>query len=104
MSWATHYIELLKQGVTVSFKPRGNSMQPKINSGDMVTLEPISDDTVLRPGDIVLCKVGGRQYLHLIKAMRNPQSPQYQIGNNKGGVNGWTSRSNIYGKCIRIDR
>jgi hypothetical protein len=34
-------------------------------------------------GDIVLCRVGGRQYLHLILAI---QGERFQIGNNRGGV------------------
>jgi hypothetical protein len=48
----------------------------------------------------VLCKVGGTQYLHLIKAIRGPS---FQIGNNRGGINGWISRNNIYGVCVRVE-
>ncbi len=68
MGWATGHIGKLKAGETVSFRPRGHSMKPKVNSGDLVTVEPLSDESDLSVGDIVLCKVSGQQYLHLIKA------------------------------------
>jgi len=60
MSWATHYIEKLKNGETVSFRPKGNSMQGKVDSGQLVTVEPIGERE-LQKGDIVLCKVNGSQ-------------------------------------------
>lgn len=100
MSWATSYIEKLAQGETVSFRPRGNSMLPKIQSGALCTVEPIGD-TVIEAGDIVLCKVNGKQYLHLVKAVA--QDGSYQIGNNKGRINGWTAKKNVYGRCIKVE-
>lgn len=41
MSWATHYIEKLKNDETVQFRPRRNSMKGKIESGQLVTVEAI---------------------------------------------------------------
>lgn len=67
-------------------------MKPKINSGDLVTIEPLDRDP--RKGDIVLCKVHGRQFLHLVSGVR---LPLFQISNNHGHVNGWCSRQAIYG-------
>ena len=99
MSWATHYIEKLKNGETVSFRPKGNSMQGKVDSGQLVTVEPVGERE-LQKGDIVLCKVNGSQYLHLIKAI---QGDRFQIGNNRGRINGWVGRSLIYGICTRIE-
>jgi len=99
MGWATGYIAKLKAGETVSFRPRGHSMRGKVNNGDLVTCEPVGERT-LEVGDIVLCIVGGSQYLHLIKAIRGPS---FQIGNNRGGINGWISRNNIYGVCVRVE-
>lgn len=37
MGWATHYIAKLEQGETVTFRPRGDSMKGKINSGQLCT-------------------------------------------------------------------
>jgi hypothetical protein len=99
MGWATGYIEKLRQGETVSFRPRGNSMTGKIESGQLCTVEPV-DPASLRVGDIVLCKVRGQEYLHLVKAI---QGPRFQIGNNRGRINGWISARAIFGRCVRIE-
>lgn len=100
MSWATAHIAQLQNGKTVQFRPHGNSMRPKIESGALCTVEPITDATILVVGDIVLCKVNGSQYLHSIKAT---QGARFQIGNNRGGINGWISRSGVYGKLVRVE-
>ena len=100
MGWATPYIAKLKNGETVSFRPRGNSMQGKIESGQLCTVEPISDFETLQKGDIVLCKVNGKEYIHLIKAI---QRKRFQIGNNRGRINGWIGINSIFGKCIKIE-
>jgi hypothetical protein len=97
MGWATHHIAKLQAGETVSFRPRGNSMTPKIKSGQLCTVEPA---TTIEADDVVLCKVHGFEYLHFVKAIRDDQ---YQIGNNRGGINGWISRQSIYGKLIRVE-
>ncbi len=99
MGWASAYIEKLRDGETVSFRPRGNSMAGKIESGNLCTVEPVDTGT-LRVGDIVLCKVNGREYLHLIKAI---QGQRYQIGNNRGRINGWVSTGAIFGRCVRVE-
>ncbi|WP_339683991.1 S24 family peptidase [Gimesia maris] len=99
MGWATHYIEQLQAGETVSFRPRGNSMKGKIDSGQLCTVAPVAEDE-LQKGDIVLCKVNGSQYLHLIKAI---QGKRFQIGNNIGRINGWITFQSIYGKLIQVE-
>lgn len=97
MGWADNYIATLKAGEDVSFRPRGHSMTPRINSGDKVKLEPVGDDDIIRKGDIVLCTVRGKQFLHVVHARRGRR---YKIGNNHGFINGWTDHSNIYGKLV----
>ncbi len=101
MSWATKYIETLKSGKQVSFRPRGNSMSGRINSGDLCTIAPINEVDTIQVNDIVLCKVNGNQYLHLVKAIKGEQ---YQIGNNRGGINGWITARSIFGKCINVEK
>jgi hypothetical protein len=98
MGWALLHITKLKLGETVSFRPKGNSMQGKIESGQLCTVQPV-DPTTLEVGDVVLCKVKGRDFLHLITAIRGAQ---FQIGNNKGRVNGWVSATAIFGHCSEI--
>ena len=99
MGWATPYIAKLKNGETVQFRPRGHSMKGKIESGQLCTVEPISDCSSLQKGDIVLCKVNGNEYLHLIKAITGKR---FQIGNNQGRINGWIGANSIYGKCVAV--
>lgn len=100
MSWAIHHIERLALGETVKFRPRGNSMQPRIESGQLVTVRPCVQDE-LKKGDVVLCKVSGRQYLHKISAIG--ADGRFQISNNKGHVNGWVSFGSIYGLCVGVE-
>jgi len=98
MGWATYHIEKLKNNERVSFRPRGHSMKGKIESGQLCTVEPVEIES-LKVGDIVLCKVKGSEYLHLIKAI---DAGRFQIGNNRGGINGWIRENNIFGKLISV--
>lgn len=74
-------------------------MSGKIESGQLCTVEPI-DPAVIEVGDIVLCKVKGHEYLHLVKAI---QGKRFLIGNNRGRINGWITANAIYGRCIRVE-
>jgi hypothetical protein len=98
MGWATHHIAKLKEGETVSFRPRGNSMSGKIDSGQLCTVAPIGKNP--EAGDIVLCKVSGKEYLHLIKSVKGDR---FQIGNNKGRINGWVGLNSIFGKLEKVE-
>ena len=93
------YADQLKNGVTVSFRPRGNSMIPKINSGELVTISPDTAD--IKKGDIVFCKVAGKYYVHLVKAI---QGKRFQIGNNRGHINGWVGGDCIFGKVVNVEK
>jgi hypothetical protein len=44
--------------------------------------------------------VKGNEYLHLIKAV---QDKRYQIGNNRGKINGWIGQNSIFGKLVKIE-
>jgi len=75
-------------------------MVPKIKSGQLCTVAPLEAAEPVK-GDIVLCKVKGSEYLHLVKAV---QGKRYQIGNNKGRVNGWIGRSAIFGRLVETGK
>jgi hypothetical protein len=75
-------------------------MTGKIESGQLCTVAPLTDPATLKVGDIVLCKVRGAEYLHLVKAI---QGERFQIGNNRGRINGWIGASGIYGLCVRVE-
>ena len=99
MGWADGHIARLAQGDTVQFRPRGHSMTGKVDSGALCTVAPIGDH-VIAVDDIVLCRVKGAQYLHLVKAI---QGERYQIGNNRGGINGWITKQQIFGRLIAVE-
>jgi hypothetical protein len=100
MGWASGHIASLQRGETVKFRPRGHSMAPRIRSGDLCTVQPLGESSPIRAGDIVLCRVRGAEYLHFVKAI---QGDRFQIGNNRGGINGWIGRSGIFGKLVGIE-
>ena len=75
-------------------------MTGKIESGQLCTVEPIADLSGLSVGDIVLCKVNGNEYLHLVKAI---QGQRFQIGNNRGLINGWVGPNAIFGLCAKVE-
>ncbi len=100
MGWATQYIEKLKKGETLTFNaPNGRSMMGKIDPKQQVTIEPVNDFAKIKKGDIVLCKVGSRQFIHLVTAV---QGERFQISNNHGHVNGWIGHNCIFGKVIKV--
>lgn len=98
MGWAA-YIGKLRQGETVFFRPRGSSMQGRIESGQLCTVTPMEPATLLQ-SDIVLCKVSGQEYLHIVKAIHGERA---LIGNNRGGINGWINARAIFGRCISVE-
>ncbi len=93
------YIAMLRDGQAVQFRPRGNSMKPKIESGQLVTVSPVKPEEIEK-GDIVLCKVNGRFFVHLVSAV---QGQRFQISNNKGHVNGWVGHNGIYGRVTKVE-
>ena len=99
MSWAKFAIEKLKTGETIQIRPRGHSMKGKVNDGDLVTVAPCKPEE-LSVGDIVLVRVKGHYYLHLIKALDHGR---FLIGNNRGRINGWVGHNCIYGIATKIE-
>ena len=77
-------------------------MKPKINSGQLVLVRPKRDDDcqTLKKGNIVLCKVKGNHYLHLISAISSDRK-RFQISNNKNYINGWITENQIYGILVK---
>jgi hypothetical protein len=74
-------------------------MKGKVEDGSLVTLAPCAP-SALGVGDIVLVRVHGHVYLHLIKAVAGGR---FLIGNNRGGINGWVGPNAIYGVATAIE-
>jgi hypothetical protein len=76
-------------------------MVPLIHSRQLVTVAPV-DPARLEIGDIVLARVAGTTYLHLVSAVDGGGN-RVQISNNRGRVNGWTNHARVYGICVAVD-
>lgn len=96
----------LQEGQTVKFRPHGNSMTPRICSGQLVTVDPVSPDMIeagdITTGDVVYSRVRGVLRLHLITAIDTAKK-RVQISNNHGHTNGWTSYDRVYGVLTKIE-
>lgn len=88
-------VNALQRGETCIVVGWGDSMTPRIRSGEAIVMAPVKSLKKLRKGEVVLAKVNGRIYLHKITAIRNGQ---FRISSNRGYVNGWTST--IYGRML----
>jgi len=75
-------------------------MKGRVESGNLVTLVPAKPEEIA-VDDVVLVRVGGIDYLHLVKAK---DSGRFLIGNNRGGTNGWVGPAALYGKAVRVER
>lgn len=91
----------VRAGATVEFRPTGTSMVPLVHSRQRVRVAP-ADPARLEPGDIVLARVSGTVYLHLVTAVDSPRR-RVQISNNRGRVNGWTGHDRVFGICLSVD-
>jgi hypothetical protein len=82
----------------------GNSMTPILKSRQPVICIPVTEETELKKRDIVLCKVNGHFYLHLIWSIKKGKNDtqMFLIGNNHNHANGTISRSQIFGKVVEI--
>lgn len=87
----------IRQGESVTFVAHGNSMTPRIRSGETVTVAPLTEAPQKK--DIVLARVNGRWMLHLVSAI-SANGTRIQISNAHGRINGWTARSNVIGRLV----
>lgn len=90
---------LIEGQVLVDYREGGNSMVPIIASRQPITIHPV-DPALVEVGDVVISRVHGRIFCHLISAIDNDR---VQISNNRGHVNGWTSRSKVYGIVTHVE-
>ena len=94
MNWKK---EKLEKGESFITSEKGNSMTPRIMSGQKHMLSPVKLEEV-EIGDIVYAKVHGRFFTHLVVAKNKEKG--LQIGNNHGHINGWTK--SVFGKVTEI--
>lgn len=90
-------IRELGAGRNVTLHPKGNSMTPRIESGQRIVLSPASLSEIAK-GDVVLAKVKGRYMIHLVTTVGD--DGRVMISNNHGHDNGWSRQ--IFGRVTEI--
>lgn len=98
MGWVNDAKQELLAGRTVQVRPFGGSMRGRIESGQLVTLAPVTAAEV-HVDDVVLVAWHGNYLLHLVKEIKDDQ---LLLGNNLGKVNGWVAAAAVLGKVVGV--
>ena len=99
MGWVNDAVRALEKGETVQVRPQGGSMRGRIESGQRVTLAPVSFEDIERE-DVILVRWKGNYILHLVK---EKETERVLIGNNMGKINGWADASAVLAKAIVVE-
>ena len=99
MSWAKAAIEALLRGEQSTLRYDGDAMQGRIDDGAEVLLAPVEPGE-LKVGDVVLARVKGEDYLHLIRAI---DRSTFLVGDNVGGIGGWIEKDALHGVVVKIE-
>jgi hypothetical protein len=97
-SWVKEALEALTRGQSVQVRPQGCSMRGRIESGQLVALDP-ADGSEIAEDDVVFIRWKGNYLLHLVKQV---DDDRLLIGNNVGKINGWVDRSDVIGKVVNV--
>ena len=98
MSWVKEAISALEMGESAQVRPHGGSMRGRIESGQLVTIAPVSPDDV-NVDDVVFIRWKGNYLLHLVKEIGDDG---FLIGNNIGKINGWANRADVLGVVTAV--
>ena len=74
-------------------------MRGRIESGQLVTLEPSTFSDVMID-DVVFIKWKGNYLLHLIK---DKSDSEILVGNNLGKINGWAPADSVIAKVVDVE-
>ena len=98
--------ELLRLGKVVRFQARGNSMQPLLRDGDILSVSPVDFDQI-RIGDVIMCSShSGCIVVHRV-ILRKNKFEQNQLlvkGDQAEKPDGWINSSQIYGRVAAFER
>lgn len=97
---------LLEEGYRVRFRAGGTSMQPAINDGDALTVEPV-EPLAVRPGDILLYRTHRRGIAHRVVNIRQAGSAVVAFllrGDAKAACDRPVEPGEVVGKVIAIER
>lgn len=98
MSWVKEAITALETGDSAQVRPFGGSMRARIESGQLVTIAPVTPDAV-KLDDVILIRWRGNYILHIVKEIGEDG---FLIGNNLGKINGWAKREDVLGVVTAV--
>jgi hypothetical protein len=98
MSWVKDAVAALQSGQVASVRPYGGSMRGRIESGQLVTISPVTADAV-KVDDVVFIRWKGNYILHIVKEIGDEG---FLIGNNLGKINGWAAREDVLGVVTAV--
>lgn len=85
-------IDMLNNGIELARFEFGNSMSPKLLSGEYCILKPLKNGEEANVGDAVFCNVNGIVMTHMVLSKKNNDSKvEYLISDTSGNIYGWTS-------------
>ena len=93
----------LRKGETVEFRGGGDSLHPRIKSGECCRYAPVCKDEDIKEGDIVFCQIKQRYWGHMVKKktfVGGDHTYEYTISNIHGWENGTCFLDHIYGKVV----
>lgn len=98
MSWVKKTLDAIKKKQDVQVRPHGGSMRGRIESGQLVTIQPAGIDDI-QVNDIVFVRWRGNYLLHIAKEI---SEERVLIGINVGKINGWVKGEDVLGKVTVI--
>ncbi len=98
MPWVKDAIHNIKNGQAAHVRPHGGSMRGRIESGQLVTIEPITFEDI-QIDDVIFVRWKGNYLLHIAKEISDGR---VLIGNNIGKINGWIDGKHVLGKVTAI--
>ena len=93
----------LQAGETVEFRGSGNSLHPRIKSGECCRYVPVRKHEDIKEKDIVFCQIKGRYWGHMVKKktfVGGKDEYEYTISNIHGWENGTCTLEHVYGKVV----
>lgn len=97
--------DLLKRGLQVRFRARGNSMYPAIAHNEFVTVAPLDEKNDIKIGDIVLSSINDKLIAHrVINIKEVGEQRVLLIKGDSVSRKDEIYRDQILGKIIAVER
>jgi uncharacterized repeat protein (TIGR01451 family) len=93
--------ELLRRGLEVRFRARGQSMQPNILDGDSIVITPV-EAAALHPGEIALTRHEGEFRAHRVMARSGATGEIVTRGD--AGLQNDAATAEIIGRVVAVER